>query len=295
LTLTDRRIGDVQFEAKQAGREMGAQEALLQILYDQKGKRHGRICVGVAEQMKAMGDEERGSVLSAARTQTQWLDDERIKAVLCRTDFEMADLKRRQMTVYLCLPAMRMATHARWLRLMILLALSVMERTRVKPPAPVLFVLDEFPILGHVEVIEKAAGLMAGFDVKLWVIVQNLGQLKQHYNKAWQTFFANSGVVTAFGVADQETLREVSAKLGRMRTAEQVRTGAVGHAMLSGSAAFREDHFDVPLLAEHELSWIFGREQKRMLIFATGLQPAIAERLEYFDEPMFDGMYEKDR
>lgn len=68
---------------------------------------------------------------------------------------------------------MRMGTHARWLRLMILLALSVMERTNVKPPAPVLFVLDEFPVLGHLQTIETAAGLMAGFGVKLWVIIQN--------------------------------------------------------------------------------------------------------------------------
>ena len=109
--------------------------------------------------------------------------------------------------MYLCLPAMRMGTHARWFRLMILLALSVMERTQVKPPAPVLFVLDEFPVLGHMQVVEKAAGLMAGFGVKLWIIVQNLGQLKQHYDKAWETFFANSGVVTAFGVVDHETAK----------------------------------------------------------------------------------------
>jgi len=97
--------------------------------------------------------------------------------VLVRSDFKMEDLKRKRTTVYLCLPAMRMGTHARWLRLMILLALSVMERTDVKPPAPVLFVLDEFPVLGHIQAIETAAGLMAGFGVKLWVIVQNVGQL----------------------------------------------------------------------------------------------------------------------
>jgi type IV secretion system protein VirD4 len=295
LMLTDEQIRDRQMMHPPSLGTLEAQEALIQILMAEDVKPYGYVCFGVAEQLRAMGENERGSVLSAARTQTQWLDSPKIHRLLSKSDFKLADLKRRKMTVYLCLPAMRMGTHAKWFRLMILLALSLMERTQVKPPAPVLFVLDEFPILGHVEVIEKAAGLMAGFGVKLWVIVQNLGQLKQHYNKAWQTFFANAGVVTAFGVADQETLRELSAKLGRMRTAEQVRTGAAGHAMLSGSAAFRDDHFDVPLLAEHELSWIFGREQKRMLILAAGLQPAIAERLEYFEEPMFDGMYEKDR
>ena len=59
--------------------------------------------------------------------------------------FDLADLKRRKTTIYLCLPAARMATHARWLRLMILMALNMMERVKVKLEQPVLFVLDEFP------------------------------------------------------------------------------------------------------------------------------------------------------
>ena len=244
--LTDERIEDKLFEHPPTLGKLTAQEALLQILKEQMGP-HRDICLGLAGHLEGMGENERGSVLSAAKTQTQWLDDKRMKDVLSRSDFRMADLKRKRTTIYLCLPAMRMGTHARWLRLMILLALSVMERTKAKPPAPVLFVLDEFPVLGHIQSIETAAGLMAGFGVKLWVIVQNVGQLKQHYEKAWETFIANSGALTAFGVVDQESLKVLSDKLGRMRMVEQVSTGAVGSALVSGAAAFRDEHHDVPL------------------------------------------------
>jgi type IV secretion system protein VirD4 len=178
---------------------------------------------------------------------------------------------------------------------MILLALSVMERTKVKSPAPVLFVLDEFPVLGYVQAIETAAGLMAGFGVKLWVIVQNVGQLKQHYERSWETFVANSGAVTAFGVVDQESLKVLSDKLGRMRMTEQVSTGAVGSALLSGAASFRDDHHDVPLLAEHEIGRVFGRDEKRLLILAAGCLPAVAERFVYYADPMFKGLYDEAR
>ena len=181
------------------------QEALFLLLRDQRGKRHGDVCVGVAEQFEAMEGKELGSVLSTAKTQTQWLDDPRVKKVLGYSQFKMIDLKRKKTSVYLCLPAMRMGTHARWLRLMIMHSLNVMERTRFKPEAPVLFVLDEFPVLGFMKPIEVAAGLMAGFWVKLWTIVQNVGQLKQHYQQSWETFFANAGMVTAFGVVDSES------------------------------------------------------------------------------------------
>ena len=150
------------------------------MLIGQTDTPYGYICIGMGEQLMAMGEKERGSVLSSARTQTQWLDSPKMPAVLERSDFDLADLKRKKMSVYLCLPATRMATHARWLRLMVLLALGVMERVKQKPELPVLFVLDEFPVLGYMQSIETAAGLMAGFGVKLWPIIQNVGQLKQH-------------------------------------------------------------------------------------------------------------------
>ncbi len=290
LMLTDQKIDDKLFERPQTLGKITAQEAMIEILKEQMGP-HRDICLGVAGHVEGMGENERGSVLSSAKTQTQWLDDNRMKDVLCRSDFRMEDLKKRRTTVYLCLPAMRMGTHARWLRLMILHALSVMERTKGKPPVPVLFVLDECPVLGHIQAIETAAGLMAGFGVKLWVIVQNVGQLKQHYDKSWETFVANSGALTAFGVVDQESLRVLSEKLGRMRMTEQVSTGAVGSALLSGAAAFRDEHHDVPLLAEHEIGRVFSRDEKRLLMLGAGCLPAVAERFIYYTDPMFEGLY----
>ncbi len=296
LTLTDRRIRDVQHHFKEEfDKDIDPQEALIELLHAQKKRRFGYVCTGIAAQLEAMGAPELGSVLSTTKTQTQWLDDPRMKNVLCRSDFGMADLKLKPTTIYLCLPAMRMGTHARWLRLMIFLALTVMERTPEKPKEPVLFVLDEFPVLGHMQPIETAAGLMAGYGVKLWTIVQNLGQLKQHYDKSWETFFANAGVVTGFGVIDQESQRALSAKLGKLRMTTQVPTGAAGSELLKGTPSQRDERFNVPLLSEDELGRIFDRETKRMLILGAGLSPAIAERLEYHSDPMFDRLWDERR
>jgi type IV secretion system protein VirD4 len=232
--------------------------------------------------------------LSSARTQTQWLDSENIEKVLSRSDFELADLKREKMTIYLSLPAMRLSTYARWLRLMILLAITVMERTPVRAKPPVLFVLDEFPILGYMDAIEKAAGLMAGFDVKLWLIVQNVGQLKQHYKEAWETFFANCGVVTALAITDSETLKILSDKLGHTAIAERVRSGVSDSALRQGASPLQERRRDVPLLAAHELRLAFGRDKKRVLILNAEDNPAVAERFIYYEDPMFEGLYVPD-
>jgi type IV secretion system protein VirD4 len=275
-----------------------AQDALIRILKHEEGP-HAHICHGVAEQLDAMPDYERYAVLSSARTQTQWLDSEQIEPLLAHSDFQLADLKRNKTTIYLCLPATRFATHANWLRLMILLAITVMERTNVTVKQPVLFVLDEFPVLGHMELIERAAGLMPGFGVKLWLLVQNIGQLKRHYKDAWETFLANCGTITAFGIADNDTLKTLSEALGRMTIIEKVPSGSTQSALLQGAAASSpQDHRrEVPLLAEHELRLAFGREKNRILIFNAETNPAVAERFIYYsdrDRSMFQGLYDPD-
>ena len=77
-----------------------------------------------------------------------------------------------------------------------------------------LFCLDEFAALGHMEPIEKAAGQIAGFGVKLWPVIQDLTQLQRDYKKAWETFMGNAGLLTFFGNTDLTTLEHISKRLG---------------------------------------------------------------------------------
>lgn len=92
-----------------------------------------------------------------------------------------------------------------------------MEAIGLEKPASghsVLFILDEFASLGHMEMLEKAAGLMAGYGVKLWPIVQDLTQIKKHYRESWETFLANAGAVTFFANSDLTTLEWLSKRMG---------------------------------------------------------------------------------
>ena len=92
--------------------------------------------------------------------------------------------------------------------MMIGVFLERMQRQLIPPAsnAPVLFLLEEFFALGTMPAIEKAAGYAAGFGVKLWIILQDLQQLKSLYKTSWQTFLANAGAVQIFGASDRETL-----------------------------------------------------------------------------------------
>jgi type IV secretion system protein VirD4 len=84
------------------------------------------LVAGIGAAFAAMADRERASVMSTARTQTKFLDSPKLGAVLRRSDFTLRELKTSGLTVYLSLPATRMGTHARWLRVIVNMALGAM-------------------------------------------------------------------------------------------------------------------------------------------------------------------------
>jgi type IV secretion system protein VirD4 len=249
------------------------------------------VLAAAGEAFLAMGPGERSSVISTARTQTGFLDSVPLRATLRGNSFRLADLKRRKVTVYLCLPAGRMATHAKWFRIIINLALTVFEHEEAVPDPPVLMVLEEFPVLGYMPRVETAAGQIASFGVKLWIVLQDLTQLQRHYRESWETFLGNAGTVTFFGNSDVTTLKYISEKLGSrgFKLVEQSRAGLA--AQLGGASPLVENLRVDPLLAPHEIERHFARETRRVLVLVQGSRPVVLRRADYRKDEAFAGMF----
>lgn len=245
---------------------------------------------------------ERASVLSTARRHTKFLDYSAMRRVLSGHDFDLADLKRKAKgcTIYLCLPAGRMGPCSRWLRLFMNQLLDAMERTRVRPVAPVLVCLDEFPVLGHMRQLEDAAGQIASFDVKLWVFLQDWGQGKALYKDRWETFAGNAGVLQFFGNNDLMTLDYISKRLGQT-TVRVTRDGEVSPEQREAGLSGRTESDELfPMLTPEEASRLFARSDrlKRQLVIWAGFHPLILQRVEYFDRSgacraVFEGRYDE--
>lgn len=187
---------------------------------DAKNEAVRDVIAGSANSLMEMGENERGSVLSTARRNTKFIDSPPVRACLQGRGINVDRLKSEAggVSLYVCLPARFLPTHARFLRLVVNLVLYRMEAMGREPPASgrsVLFVMDEFAALGRLEAIEKAAGLMAGYGVKLWPILQDLGQIKRHYRESWETFLGNAGVLQFFANTDLTTLEWLSKRMGQ--------------------------------------------------------------------------------
>ena len=243
---------------------------------------------GAVRDFYEKSDRERDSVLSTVRRHTKLLDYTGPRRVLEGGDFDLKDLKAdpHGVTVYLCFPATRIDLVGRWLRIFINQLLDAMEREKAQPAAPVLACLDEFPVLGYMKQLENAAGQIASFGVKLWVLVQDLNQIKALYGERAETFIGNAGLLQFFGNTDVTTTEYISKLLGRTPV-EVSRTGEVAPEQstqgLSGRSSSIELH---DLLAPEEITRQFARSDrlKRQLVLWAGYHPMILQRVEYFDE-----------
>lgn len=248
----------------------------------------GGAIAGMAVRLASMGNNERGSVLSTASRNTRFLASPPMQDVLKSTSeglsLEALKSAPEGMTIYLCLPASRMSTHQRWLRIMIALSLAAMERERTRPRHPVLFLLDEMPTLGAMDAISTAAGLMAGYGVKLLFVMQDLSQLQRLYEKSWETFLGNAGCLQFFGNTDVTTLSHIGQRLGQTKIIEVSESEASGQRGSSASYAAKV----VELLQPAEARFLFSREKGNALVLIADELPWALRRVPHFDA-FFDG------
>ncbi len=160
--------------------------------------------------------EELNSTMELSRTAMKWLDSPVIEEFTRKSTFSMRELKEDKVTIYVVLPAAQGEAYKAWLRLLFNAAFDVMQDVSIpKPQDDVLFLMDEFPLLGRMDRIKRAAGEAAKFGVKLFIAAQDITQLKEHYGDAWESFIANSGLLIMFANNDLESQHYLSNRLGK--------------------------------------------------------------------------------
>jgi type IV secretion system protein VirD4 len=228
------------------------------------------------------------NVLASAQSHTHFLDSPRLRASLSRSDFRFEDLKREPTTIYLVLPADRLGTFGRWLRLMIQQAITVSARNIAATPAlPILFLLDEMAALGRLTMVEQAYGLMAGFGMQLWGIVQDLSQLHAIYGDSWQTFIGNAGVLQYFGSRDKMTAEYFSALCGEATVptlTSSITQALSGKGESSNSTSHNHGEAQRKLIMPDELMRVNSDVQ---LILVENLDPIAGRKIEWFSDQRF--------
>jgi type IV secretion system protein VirD4 len=115
----------------------------------------------------------------------------RLRASLAASDFDMRTVAQKPTAIFLCVPFEDLDYYAPWVRMFFNFLLRTLTK-HYNPDRKVLVLLDEFPQLSYMDEVPRSSAVLRGYNVTLWPVVQNLGQLKTIYGENWETFVGSS-------------------------------------------------------------------------------------------------------
>lgn len=232
------------------------------------------------ERREAQAPEEFSAVLSTMQEDLNWLTDPRVREFLARSDTDFSVLKsERGGVISVVLPLQYNKSHAAISRLALACAVLTMQRSPLAK-AKVLFLIDEAADLGKLSHLPDWLATLRKYNVLLWPIFQNMGQLVELYGRGWQTLVANCGMLQILGIGnDLETAEHTEKLLGKC-TVQTVSTNAKGERGFGEAAR--------PLFTADELRRLRGNQQ----IVLIGNLPAISlKKTPYWNRPELAGRF----
>lgn len=285
-----RTIGELLRQSSGKGRSLKEHLATLIAQRAEANRPYSDECVDALQRLLANSENTLSSVVATLNAPLTIFADAIVDAATSGDDFDLADVRRRRMTVYVRVPPHRLANARPLLNLFFSQLVSL--NTRVLPqqdPAlrfQCLLVNDEFAAMGRVVVIAAAAAYLAGYGLRLLTVVQAMSQLDAVYgDKEARTFATNHGLQILFAPREQRDAEEYSAMLGHFtqRATSRARSrsmGAHGHSTLSRTESDQRR----ALLLPQEFKEL-GRD--RLVVIVENCKPILAEKIRYHREPVF--------
>lgn len=247
-------------------------------------------------------------VLQTARTQLgSFLMTDGIRDVLSGSDFSWRDMKREDVTLYICLPEAESKAYCRFTRLLYASALKALLQL---PARPVYMLLDELATsLGdsQLDMVDTAFNLGRGYGVRVHAVFQNWSQCKAVFGDRAESIESGAGLVQFFMSSDEATFRKMQSRAGKSTlwttvpsTSENYGTSTSGTpsggeqvSVSQGLSRSESEHaYEVPLVDAQFAYEGLGRPgpengwQALQLLFYEGLaSPVVATRAAYWTLP----------
>lgn len=247
-------------------------------------------CVDALQRLLCNSENTLASVVATFHAPLIIFADAVVDAATSADDFDLSQLRRQRMSIYVRIPPHRLANARPLLNLFFSQLVSL--NTQHLPAedeslkCQCLLVNDEFTAMGRVGIITHSAAFLAGYNLRLLTVVQAMSQLDATYGeKEARTFATNHGLQILFAPREQRDADEYSAMLGHFT--ERVTTRGLsrsfsghGHRTVSRN----ESEQRRALLLPQEFKEL-GRD--RLVVICENCKPILGEKIRYFQDKAF--------
>lgn len=252
------------------------------------GRKHPEVVSGFTDSSQA-SENTTSTIIKVTTTCISLFGLPTVRKNTSVSDFRIRDLMfyKKPMSLYLVVLPADILDVAPLVRIMIVQLVNGLTpeqdyRNEVKPPHKLLMLLDEFPAIGKIEVLETAAGFVAGYGMKLMLINQSLDQLFQIYGEK-NKFMGNCQLQIFYTANDNGTGEYVSKAVGN-ETIRMV-TNKSNMTLFNGNKANPSENFTGrPLISPDQLRRL---PLNKILIILGGKTPIMTDKIRYFTDPQF--------
>lgn len=233
----------------------------------------------------ATGNAKTGADIVATLTAplTVFLDPV-VAAATSADDFDLRDVRKKRMTVYIGIQPNDIDRLGRLTNLFFsqLINENIKQGLPENNPAlkyQCLLLIDEFTALGYMPVLEKGVAYIAGYNLRMLIIFQSPSQVARLYTKEGShTFFSNFAAQVIFSPRHQTDATEYSELIGY----ETFKAKSTGRS--SGKGTSRSQN-----VSDQKRALMLPDELKVMpmnecIISMNGMRPIHAEKIFYYKE-----------
>ena len=242
----------------------------------------------------ANGNAKTGAdILATFKAPLTIFKDPIVAAATSGDDFDLRDLRRQKMTVYLGIMPNDIERFERLTNLFF----SQLINENIKQGLPennpqlkyqCLLLLDEFTALGYMPILEKGVAYIAGYNLRMLIIFQSPQQVARYYSQEGsQVFFSNFAIQTLFGCKSQKDAEEYSALVGYETFKAKSQSRSFGR---NGSKSQNVSDQKRALILPDEFKTL---PDDKCVVTMTGMRPIMADKIMYYKEPAFAGLTSK--
>ncbi len=209
------------------------------------------------------------------------------------SDFDLGQVRRQKMTIYLGIPVDKLRLSERLLNLYFTQLINLNTRALPEDDPSLkhqcLLINDEFTAAGRLDVLLTSAAFIAGYNLRLLTVIQSTAQLKNpnlYGREGAETLLANHAVRVIFPPSTMEEAKDYSEMLGTytMEVTSHSRSGR-GMAMLSPPSIGQSTSSQRrALLMPQELRKL---SKSAAIVLKPGVDPAMCRKAFYYSDRVF--------
>jgi type IV secretion system protein VirD4 len=246
-------------------------------------------------------DGEGSGVQSSIVTPMSVYDDPLVQKTVCRSDFSILDLVygEKPVSVYFKVPQPERNRLRPLVRLVIELIFDRLMQRMDKTRRQLLLMLDEFPELKKMPNLASNMAVMAGYNIRAYLVSQTLKQIIEEYGE-YESITDNCPIQIAFQTNDLKTQEQISERCGNMTVELETINYSGQRTDLVLKHVFKSvDQVQRPLITPDEVGKIKAPRKENndpngkiiepgdMIIYKSGTAPIYGTQSLYFLSDVF--------